>query len=119
MYYEVRMSNGDTFKAKKPPVDWHEERIVEEIPGHKCGNYLGTLVSFVELRVDKPVFINFDQISSVRVVEDANDRTVNMIADEEFVEDTMNVASKILDSIFNGGRSKNEVITIDNPKTEE
>ena len=118
-YYEVRMVNNDLFKALESPDAWHEERIVEEVPGRKCGNYFLTCARFTDIRNNKPVLVNPDYIVSIREVSDPKDSTVGLIADQEFVDDTAKLAGQILNSFLGGGSKKEEVITIDNKDSVE
>ena len=118
-YYEVRMINGDLFKAVEPPEKWHEKRIIEEIPGKKCGNYFLTCAQFTDQRNGKPVMVNTDHIVSIREVTDSDDGTVGLIADDQFIEDTKNLTMNILGSIFGGSQKKDDVITIENHEDEE
>ena len=109
-YYEVRMNNGDLFKAAESPDHWHEVRVVEEVKGRKVGNYFLTCAEFTDIRNGKPVWVNTDLISSIREVVDAKDTTVGLIADDQFMEDTKNVAMDIVGSIF--GIKKEKIVEL-------
>lgn len=117
-YWEVRMINNDLFKAAESPDDWKEFRVVEKVPGSKCGNFIMCLTIFTDIRNNKPVMVNPDLLCSVREVSDKGDTTVGLIADEEFVDDTVNLAGEILTRMLGGGSRKEDVITIDNKESE-
>jgi len=117
-YWEVRMINNDLFKAAEPPDEWKEHRVIEKVPGSKVGNYIMITVEFTDVRNNKPVLANPDLISSIREVSDKRDTTVGLIADDEFVDDTVDLAGQILNRMLGGGARKEEIITIDNKESE-